>query len=149
MQRENKKYGFVEQLVIHKDERGFLFELLRNDNVNFSKFGQVYVIGNAKQGIIRAWHRHFKMDEWFCCVRGKARFALYDLDRKKFSTHVLCAETPTLLYVPRGIFHGHKALTDDTLIIAICTEAYSKDNLDEERVPFDHFDYDWEDNDAD
>ena len=134
----------LEPLTVHRDERGFLFEVLRCDNANFSKFGQIYFVGDATRGGIRAWHRHFKMDEWFCCVRGKAEFVLYNPDSSEYSKYLLSADSPSLLFVPRRAFHGHKALTDDTLIVAICTEPYDKDNLDEERVSFDHFDYDWE-----
>jgi len=134
----------IEQLTVHRDERGFLFEVLRCDKPSFSQFGQVYMIGDAKRGVIRAWHRHFKMDEWFCCVRGKAEFVLYNPDSGNFSRYLLSADSPSLLFVPRRVFHGHKASADDTLILAICTEPYNKNNLDEERVPFDYFDYDWE-----
>jgi dTDP-4-dehydrorhamnose 3,5-epimerase-like enzyme len=133
----------ITQLVKHTDDRGFLVETLRRDNPDFSQFGQVYFIGDTNQGVIRAWHRHLKMDEWFCCVHGKAEFVLYDPESGNFSRYPLSADSPSLLYVPRQVFHGHKALADDTLILAICTEPYDKNNLDEERVPFDHFDYDW------
>lgn len=91
---------FIEPLVVHKDERGSLFELLRNDNVSFSKFGQVYIIGDTKRGTIRAWHRHFKMDEWFCCVSGEVLFVLYDPERGRFQEHYIAGEKDTpIVYV--------------------------------------------------
>lgn len=136
----------AEQLKLHSDDRGFLYEMLRSDNQNFSKFGQVYVIGDARRGIVRAWHRHFQMDEWFCCVSGKALFVSHDPETGGFAEHYLNSANPSLLYVPRLIFHGHQALTDDAVIVAICTEPYFHDRLDEERVPSDYFrDYQWKD----
>ena len=134
----------IKQLTVHHDERGFLFETLRCDNPDFSQFGQVYFVGDARRGVVRAWHRHFKMDEWFCCVRGKAKFVSYNPDSGEYSEYLLSADSPSLLFVLRRIFHGHKALADNTLIVAICTEAYDENDLDEERVPLDYFDYDWE-----
>ena len=134
---------------MHRDGRGFLFEVLRRDEPNFSQFGQVYMIGDAKHGVVRAWHRHFRMDEWFCCVNGQVEFVLHDPDRGEFSRYVLSADSPSLLFVSRGVYHGHKALADNTLILAVCSEPYDRENVDEERVPFDHFDYHWESNDAD
>ena len=37
------------------DERGWLMELLRNDEEMFLKFGQVYVTA-AYPGVVKAWH---------------------------------------------------------------------------------------------
>lgn len=146
MNVENDKSKFLKQLIVHRDERGFLFELLRNDNVNFSQFGQVYIIGDNKKGVVRAWHRHFKMDEWFCCIQGKALFVLYDPETKTFKEYDMPAGNPALLFVPRLHFHGHQALKENSIIIAICSEPYYKNKVDEERVAFDYFpEYRWRD----
>ena len=133
----------LESLTVHRDSRGFLFEVLRRDNPNFTKFGQVYFIGDAERGVVRAWHRHFRMDEWFCCVRGEVDFVLYDTASRAFSSFRLSGDSPGLLFAPREVFHGHKALSDDALILAVCTEPYDQTDRDEERVPPDHFQYDW------
>ena len=136
----------AEQLKVHTDERGFLYELLRRDNQSFTKFGQAYVIGDARRGVVRAWHRHFKMDEWFCCVSGEALFVLHNPDTGGFEEHYLKGTGPSLLFVPRLIFHGHQACTDDAIIVAVCSEPYYQDRQDEERVPADHFPaYSWQD----
>jgi len=136
----------TEELKLYKDARGFLYELLRRDNPNFTQFGQVYIIGDTKRGIIRAWHRHFRMDEWFCCVNGEAIFVLHDPEVGQFQEHHMIGDKPSLLYVPRNVFHGHQAFTDNVIIVAVCTEPYYQDKLDEERVPLDHFPgYRWKD----
>jgi dTDP-4-dehydrorhamnose 3,5-epimerase len=136
----------AEELKLHTDDRGFLYEMLRGDNQHFTKFGQVYVIGDARRGVVRAWHRHFQMDEWFCCVSGEALFVLHDPETGDFAEHYLRGASPSLLYVPRLIFHGHQALTDAAVIVAICTEPYFQNRPDEERVPWDHFPgYQWQD----
>lgn len=136
----------AEELTLHTDGRGFLYEMLRGDNQHFTKFGQVYVIGDARRGVVRAWHRHFLMDEWFCCVSGEALFVLHDPETGLFMEHCLINTSPSLLYVPRLVFHGHQAFTDSAIIVAVCSEPYFQDRPDEERVPWDHFrDYQWQD----
>jgi dTDP-4-dehydrorhamnose 3,5-epimerase len=136
----------AEKLILHTDDRGFLYEMLRCDNQHFTKFGQIYVIGDARRGVVRAWHRHFLMDEWFCCVSGEALFVLHDPQTGLFEEHYLTSVSPPLLYVPRLVFHGHQAFTDGAIIVAVCSEPYVKNRPDEERVPYDHFrDYQWKD----
>jgi dTDP-4-dehydrorhamnose 3,5-epimerase len=129
----------AEELAVHSDPRGRLYEIVRRDDPNYTQFGQVYVIEDARRGVVRAWHRHFKMDEWFSCVAGEALFVLHDPRTGEFSEHVLSAKKPASLWVPRLVFHGHQALTDDAVIVAICTEPYDPKVSDEERVSFDHF----------
>ncbi|HXG36582.1 MAG TPA: dTDP-4-dehydrorhamnose 3,5-epimerase family protein, partial [Dehalococcoidia bacterium] len=68
----------IKKLVRHADERGFLMELLRSDDAFFSKFGQTYVSMNYP-GVVRAWHYHKKQDDYFVCVKGMIKVALYDM----------------------------------------------------------------------
>ena len=133
------------KLTKHTDARGFVYEIFRRDNPQFTRFGQVYVVGDVTRGTVRAWHRHFKMDEWFCCVHGNVQFTLHDPEADTFTEHPLSGTEPSLLYVPRGVYHGHRVLSDGALTIAICTEPYDPTQKDEERVPADHFPgYRWE-----
>jgi len=39
------------------DERGWLMEILRNDDDIFEKFGQVYMT-TAYPGVVKGWHYH-------------------------------------------------------------------------------------------
>lgn len=102
------------------------------------------MIEDKTRGVVRAWHRHFKMDEWFSCVAGEALFVLHDPRKGTFEEHILSAAEPSVLYVPKLVFHGHQAFSDTAVILALCTEPYNPQVNDEERVPFDHFtDYSW------
>lgn len=136
-------------LEVHVDERGDLTEIIRYSQGFLSSIAQLNLINDPVRGTIKAWHKHFEMWEVFFCSQGKVKFGLYD-DRensdtyKKTDTFVFGERNPSILVVPPGVYHGHLALEDDTQLIAICSHEYNRENPDEERVPYNYFDYDWE-----
>ncbi len=134
---------------IHVDERGDLIEIIRHSQGLLSGIAQLNLINDPVRGTIKAWHKHFEMREAFFCSHGKVKFGLYD-DReesntyKEINTFVFGERKPSVLVVPPGVYHGHIALQDDTQIIAVCSHEYNRETPDEERIPYDSFDYDWE-----
>ena len=140
----------TKELKVNYDERGHLMEILRRDDKIFKKFGQVYIT-TAKPGVTKAWHYHKLQDDYFCCVFGKMRLALYDA-RKKSSTYgkimdfELGLENPKLVKIPRGVYHGFKCISDvSAIVVNAPTLPYNNKKPDEYRV--DAFDndiaYDW------
>ena len=142
------KDAVFENLVVRSDDRGYLVEILRATDPYFTKFGQVYLVGNIARGTIRAWHKHEVLWDWFFISHGTAKFALYD-DRPKSPTYretntlVMGARQPAVLAVPPGVFHGWMSLEDDTQLVSTASEVYNREKPDEVRVPFDSFGYDW------
>lgn len=140
----------VRELAVHTDERGRLFEILRNDDPDFRRFGQVYVT-TAHPGIVKAWHRHQKQTDFFCLIQGRARFALYDprpdSPTKGQVDEIMCdGAQPRLIIIPNLVYHGFKNVGDvDVMCINCPTEVYNAASPDEERV--DAYDnnipYDW------
>ena len=130
------------------DDRGYLIEILKNTDEHFTKFGQVYIVGNVARNVIRAWHKHKFLWDWFFISHGSAKFALYD-DRndsptyKEINTFIIGTRNPGILAVPPGVFHGWISLEDDTQLISIASEVYNIQEPDEIRVPYDSFNYDW------
>jgi dTDP-4-dehydrorhamnose 3,5-epimerase len=137
------------KLVAHVDDRGYLIEILRAPDEHFTKFGQVYIVGNMARGVIRAFHKHEALWDWFFISHGSAKFALRD-DRpdsptyEQMETHVITQRNPSLLVVPPGVFHGWMSLEDDTQMISTASEVYNREKPDEVRVPPDSFGYRWE-----
>lgn len=133
-----------ECLLARVDDRGYLIELLRANDKYFTKFGQVYLVGDFAQGTIRAYHKHDTLWDWFIITHGAAKFVLVD-DRKDSPTYqtmnvfVISQRNPSLLVVPPGVFHGWMALEDDTQLISIASEVYNRDKPDEIRIPPDSF----------
>ena len=132
----------IKKLVLHCDNRGFLTEVLRNDEDILSKFGQ-FTFSLAHPGVIKAFHCHeVQTDHWFF-VSGNAEVVLYDA-RKKSPTHrvkqVIYAgeNNRVLISIPPGVWHGYRVLGNTpALLCYITTEAYDCSNPDEKTVPFD------------
>ncbi len=136
-------------LVAHVDDRGYLIEILRATDPHFTKFGQVYLVGNMARGTIRAFHKHKELWDFFFISHGAAKFALRD-DRpesptyEEMNTFVVGARNPGLIVVPPGVYHGWMSLEDDTQMISTASEVYNRQNPDEVRVPPDSFGFAWE-----
>ena len=136
-------------LIARVDDRGYLIEILRASDEHFTKFGQIYLVGNMTRGTIRAFHKHEVLWDWFFISHGSAKFALRD-DRPasptygQMDTYVITERNPSLLVVPPGVFHGWMSLEDDTQMISTASEVYNRQKPDEIRVPPDSFGYRWE-----
>ena len=134
----------IVDLVVHMDDRGYLIEILRASDDHFTKFGQVYIVGDVAQGTIRAFHKHGELWDWFFISHGSAKFVLRD-DREDSPTYgetmtVTTGERrPALIAVPPGVYHGWMALEDDTQLISAASEVYRRDDPDEVRMPPDSF----------
>ena len=140
----------TKKLVRNADERGFLMEMLREDDEVFEHFGQSYVALNYP-GVVRAWHYHKKQTDNFVCVKGMVKVGLYDA-REGSPTHGRVQEVflgdnnPMLLKIPPGVFHGYKTIgTEPSLLINFPTCTYNRAAPDEYRVPWDspEVPYDW------
>lgn len=140
----------VKKLKVNYDDRGHLMEILRADDKIFKKFGQVYIT-TALPGVVKAWHYHKLQDDYFCCVSGKMRLAMYDARKKsktfgKVMEFELGLDNPKLVKIPRGIYHGFKCIsTTEAIVVNAPTLPYNIKKPDEYRV--DAFDndikYDW------
>lgn len=134
----------IEPLTAHVDDRGYLIEILRSTDPFFTKFGQVYLVGDLKAGTIRAFHKHEALWDFFFISHGTAKFVLVD-DRPDSPTYKNRIETvtgdrrPAMVVVPPGVFHGWMALADDTQMISTASEVYNREKPDEVRIPPDHF----------
>jgi len=60
-----------------QDDRGFLMEMLREDEPIFERFGQVYITG-CRRGVAEGWHYHKAQTDHSVCVGGTALVVLYD-----------------------------------------------------------------------
>ena len=76
----------VVPLVAHVDDRGYLIEILRSTDGHFTRFGQVYLVGDMTRGTIRAFHKHARLWDWFFVSHGSAKFVLRD-DRPDSPTY--------------------------------------------------------------
>lgn len=140
----------VKKLKVIPDERGRLMEILRTDDKEFSKFGQVYVT-TAYPGTVKAWHYHKLQDDNMTVLKGMAKIVLYD-DRKNSSTKGVINEffvgdhNHILIHIPKLIWHGFKCISEqETMIVNIVTKCYNYEKPDEYRKPAhgSNIPYDW------
>ena len=66
------------------DDRGKILHMLRNDDKNFIKFGEIY-FSYVYPKKVKAWHIHKKMTLNYCSAYGKIRLVLFD-DREQSKT---------------------------------------------------------------
>ena len=138
----------VAPLVAHVDDRGYLIEILRAVDPHFTTFGQVYLVGNLARGVIRAFHKHQAMWDWFFISHGTAKFVLVD-DRSLSPTYgqmnvlVVSSRNPSLIAVPPGVYHGWMSLEDDTQMVSIASEVYRRAQPDEVRISPESFGEVW------
>jgi dTDP-4-dehydrorhamnose 3,5-epimerase len=136
-------------LKVHEDDRGYLYEIIHKSDEYVSGQGQelrqVYIVGDRIETIVRAFHKHDELHDWFCIVKGAAKFVLVD-DRKdspscgKFDIIFSSDRSPKLLVVPPGIYHGWMSLEPDTIMVSTASHEYNREKPDEYRVLPNKFD---------
>ena len=140
----------IKKLKIIKDTRGYLMEMLRNDEDIFQKFGQVYLTV-CNPNVVKGWHYHKKQTDFFVVVKGNAKIVLYD-NREKSRTkgevqEILMGEkNPILLTIPPYVIHGFASENNEQCyLINCCTHPYDYKSPDEFRIDFKSKDipYDW------
>lgn len=131
----------VKQLKMICDERGRLMEILRADDQEFIKFGQLYMT-TAYPGVVKGWHYHKKQIDSFATVKGMIKLVLYDA-REKSRTHrevnefFLGEHNPILVQIPNFVYHGFKCVGETEAIVINCpTEPYHHKEPDEFRVAY-------------
>ncbi|MFA6410185.1 MAG: dTDP-4-dehydrorhamnose 3,5-epimerase family protein [Candidatus Buchananbacteria bacterium] len=132
----------IKKLKVMPDDRGFLMEMMRNDDEIFEKFGQIYMTG-VKRGVAKGWHYHKIQNDHFVCVLGKALVVLYDARKDSptfgqvqefFLSEPKLEGEQILLKIPKGVYHGFTAVDCDwARIINIPTERYDYQQPDEHR----------------
>ena len=133
----------LKQLRRIVDDRGFILEILRDDDAMFRGFGQAYISG-IFPGIVKAWHCHKLQHDSFCVVGGNAKVGLYD-DREGSPTHgetmglVIGELNPMVIQIPPLVWHGMVAVGGEpALLLNLPNLHYNREDPDElRRPPFD------------
>ncbi|MHA1731631.1 MAG: dTDP-4-dehydrorhamnose 3,5-epimerase family protein [Promethearchaeota archaeon] len=148
---EKIKDVVTRQLKPIMDERGYLMECLRADWDVFEKFGQAYITV-CFPGVVKGWHYHKLQDDNFIGLVGNAKVVLFD-EREDSPTKGVVNEfflgekNPVLLHIPKGVWHGFKAIGGkEAVILNVPTMTYNYEKPDEYRRPFDDpaVPYDWD-----
>jgi dTDP-4-dehydrorhamnose 3,5-epimerase len=83
-------------------------------------------------------------------LKGKVKVGLFD-DREgsptlgETATFILGEDSPLLLQIPPGVWHGQMALGFEvSYLLNLPTEPYNREEPDEQRAAWDAFPYRWE-----
>ncbi len=109
----------IRELTVHEDQRGWLSEIIRNDETSFRP--AMSYLSMTTPGFLRGPHEHTEQADFFCFV---GNFRLYVWDNRKDSPTYLekkvieTGATPTVAVVPAGIVHAYKNIgSSDGLVI--------------------------------
>lgn len=118
------KEGEIKGVIIKKlnkfyDERGFLTETFRIDNLPKEIKPMMSYISYTKPGITRGPHEHKKQTDIFCFMGpGNFKVKLWD-NRKEGDNYGNCLEViggkdnPIRVIVPPGVVHGYKNISQE------------------------------------
>lgn len=139
----------IKKLTRHPDERGYFEEIIRKtDDFFIEGFGQLshsYMI----EGVVKAWHIHTTQIDWWFCVTGKIKAALYDIREnsptKGEINEFILGDDPdnVVLKIPAGVAHGMKVLNGPCHFVYATSGTYNKE--EEGRIQYDdkEIGYDW------
>jgi len=106
------------------DERGVIFHMLRRDDPDFKKFGEIY-FSLVYSGVVKGWHLHTKMTLNYAVIQGMIKLVLFD-DRKGSPTRGEIMEIFTgegnysLITIPPEVWNGFKGIGVKPAIVANC-----------------------------
>lgn len=113
----------IKELILHEDQRGWLIEIFRQDELNSESFPVMSYISMTKPGESRGSHEHKKQTDLFGFL-GFSDFKLYLWDNRSKSKSYKKSETLTFvkdkLYsiaIPPGVVHGYKNIGDSEGLI--------------------------------
>jgi dTDP-4-dehydrorhamnose 3,5-epimerase len=101
---------------VHKydDDRGWLAELFRTDNIPDEYRPEMGYISFTKPGVNRGPHEHVDQADLFCFI-GPSMFMLRMWDNRESSptfrnmmTMFVGEDAPTAVIIPKGVVHGYK-----------------------------------------
>jgi dTDP-4-dehydrorhamnose 3,5-epimerase len=140
----------VKPLVRHCDERGYLLEIVRDDDQLLERFGQTTFTMTYPR-VIKAFHWHSKQHDLWFVAQGEAMVVLYDL--REDSPTYKCTQViytgehdPQLILIPPRVAHGYQVLGDRPVgLFYHTTRSYDPTDPDEERIPHDDpgIGFDW------
>ena len=113
------KKGSIENVIIkplkkYLDERGWLTELFRHDELPHENYPVMAYASVTKAGITRGPHEHEQQSDFFTFM-GPSNFKIYLWDNRKLSATfgnrqiVFCGhDSPHSIIIPPGVVHAYK-----------------------------------------
>jgi len=131
------------------DERGKVMHMLRCDDPDFLRFGEIS-FSVVYPGVIKGWHIHKKMTLNYAVPFGTIKLVLYD-DRDSSKTRgelqeiFLGPDNYCLVQIPPRIWNGFKGIGTTPSIVANCsTIPHDPDEIERKSPEDPGIPYRWE-----
>ena len=142
-------HGAIRDVVVNDlrkfmDERGWLMELFRQDELMAEFHPVMSYISSTEPGVARGPHEHLEQADLFCFI-GPSNFKLRMWDNRPNSEtyrHVMTlfvgVDNPKMVVVPSGIVHAYRNVGNIPGIVINCPNrlykgASRRDRIDEIR----------------
>ncbi|MGA9995571.1 MAG: dTDP-4-dehydrorhamnose 3,5-epimerase family protein [Pyrinomonadaceae bacterium] len=128
---ESFKEGEIRDVVVrdlrkYNDERGWLAELFRHDELEEEFYPAMAYISSTEAGVTRGPHEHVDQADLFCFI-GPSNFKMRLWDNRADSetfNHVMTlyvgADNPKTVLVPKGVVHAYRNIGNTTGIVINC-----------------------------
>ncbi|MBU0531126.1 MAG: dTDP-4-dehydrorhamnose 3,5-epimerase family protein [Candidatus Uhrbacteria bacterium] len=123
----------------YDDERGWLSEIWRRDEIDANEVPVMTYISLTKPGVVRGPHEHVNQTDMFAFV-GPSTFKLFLWDNREtsdtfdtFETHELGENKFTVAIIPPGVVHGYKNIGEtDGMVVNAANTLYKGEGKTEE-----------------
>ena len=131
------------------DERGTIMHMMRCDDPDFEKFGEIY-FSTVYPGVIKGWHIHKEMTLNYAVIYGMIKLVLYD-EREGSTTKgeiqeiFLGCDNYCLVKIPPMVWNGFKGIGTTVAIVANLASVPHRSGEIERLNPLDNrIPYKWE-----
>ncbi|HBG46734.1 MAG TPA: dTDP-4-dehydrorhamnose 3,5-epimerase [Deltaproteobacteria bacterium] len=127
MFKEGKIEGIVvKELKRYADERGWLMELFRTDEVEREYHPVMTYVSLTRPGIARGPHEHIDQADYFCFA-GPSDFKVFLWDNRPESptyrhkmTFIAGESNPAVVIVPKNVVHAYKNVGESEGLVINC-----------------------------
>jgi dTDP-4-dehydrorhamnose 3,5-epimerase len=116
----------IRQLKRFNDDRGWLVELFRHDELGSEFYPVMAYMSSTRPGVTRGPHEHVDQADLFCFL-GPSNFKLRMWDNRKESTtfrtvmNIVAGEdNPVSVLVPKGVVHAYQNIGTIEGIVVNC-----------------------------
>ncbi len=122
----------INSIPKNEDNRGFLFELFRDDELKSEHQPVMAYVSWTKPNVTRGPHEHHDQTDLFCFV-GPGDFELHLWDNRpctvaelSHEVHLVGESNPVSVIVPPGVVHGYKCVSEkDGLVFNAPNQLYA------------------------
>ena len=112
----------VTTLDVKKDERGWLTEVIRKEELVRSKeFGQ-FMVTTAYPGYVKGNHYHTRKYEWYCVLKGEAKLVLLDSNSGEREELLLNEHQLKTVRIPPHVSHAIENTGTEMMYLLVYTD---------------------------